>query len=163
MPEPPARKPATRKPATREPDSLKPSPSREPASREPVDLASLAARFGAALHAAGVPVGPDRSERFARAVLLVRPPTTHALYWCATATLVADPGDMPVFDRVFDLVFGGLADPGEQRGHAGQPDPAVSVAPPAPHVPARRSPGAPPGAGQPWFAARGNRDARPAT
>lgn len=134
----------------------------EPATHEPADLAMLAARFGAALHAAGVPVGPDRSERFARAVMLVRPATTRVLYWCATATLVADPGDMPVFDRVFDLVFGGLADPGEQRGDAGNADPAAIGAPPTPPVPTRRPPSTPPG-GQPWFADRTHPDARPAT
>lgn len=126
----------------------------------PADLALLAARFGAALHAAGLPVGPDRIERFARAVLLVRPATTRALYWCATATLVADPGDLPVFDRVFDLVFGGLADPGEQRGDAGNTEPPATGAarPPAP----ARQPG--PAGGQPWFADRGgHRDARATT
>jgi uncharacterized protein len=130
---------------------------------EPADLAVLAARFGAALHAAGVPVGPDRSERFARAILLVRPATTRVLYCCATATLVADPGDLPVFDRVFDLVFGGLADPGEQRGHAGDAAAAAAGAPPAPTAPARRPPDASLGPSHPWFADSGNRDARPAS
>jgi uncharacterized protein len=137
-------------------------PAGQPAPPEPADLATLTARFGAALHAAGVPVGPDRSALFARAVLLVRPATTPALYRCATATLIADPGDIPVFDRVFDLVFGGLADPGEQRGDAGNPEPAATGAPPAPPVPAHRPPGTPP-AGLPWFADRGNRDGGGAT
>ncbi|QGN48595.1 VWA domain-containing protein [Micromonospora sp. WMMC415] len=130
------------------------------AARGPADLALLVARFGAALHAAGLPVGPDRSERFARAVLLVRPTTTRALYWCATATLVGDRGDLPVFDRVFDLVFGGLADPGEQRGDAGNAEPPVPGTAPTPPAPARQP--RPPG-GQPWFADRGHQGDRAAS
>jgi hypothetical protein len=77
-----------------------------PAATVPADLATLAARFGAALHAAGVPVGPERSERFARAVLVTRPATTRQLYWCALATLVADPADVPTLDRIFQATFG---------------------------------------------------------
>lgn len=73
------------------------------------DLATLTARFGAALHAEGVPVGPERCARFATAVTLVAPATTRQLYWCALATLVADPAEVPALDRVFGLVFGGLA------------------------------------------------------
>ncbi|MER7459874.1 VWA domain-containing protein [Micromonospora sp. NPDC126480] len=151
-----------REPAGREPATPALGRSTDPASvrREPPDLALLVARFGAALHAAGLPVGPDRGERFARAVLLVRPATTRVLYFCATATLLADPGDRPVFDRVFHLVFGGLADPGEQRGDAGDTDPAAGGAPPAPPAPAHRLH---PAGGQPWFADRGHRDARAAT
>ena len=64
------------------------------------DLAVVAARFGAALHDAGVAVGADRCERFARAVQLVRPQRTSELYRCAAVTLLADPDDRPAFDRV---------------------------------------------------------------
>jgi len=80
------------------------------------DLAELVARFGALLRAAGLPVGPDRCERFARAVVLVRPATTRQLRWCARATLAADPGQIEVLDRVFDAVFGGTTDPADERG-----------------------------------------------
>jgi hypothetical protein len=38
-----------------------------------VDLAELTGAFGQLLHAAGVPVSPERSGRFATAVSLVRP------------------------------------------------------------------------------------------
>jgi uncharacterized protein with von Willebrand factor type A (vWA) domain len=74
------------------------------------DLATLAARFGAALHAAGVPVGPERGERFARAVMVAAPATTRQLYWCAMATLVADPADVPTLERVFRATFDHPAD-----------------------------------------------------
>ena len=47
------------------------------------DLAEVAARFGAALRLAGLPVGPGRCERFAAAVTLARPQTPRALYLCA--------------------------------------------------------------------------------
>ncbi|HTF07438.1 MAG TPA: VWA domain-containing protein [Asanoa sp.] len=80
------------------------------------DLAAVVARFGAVLHDSGVAVGPDRGERFARAVLLTRPATTRTLYWCAAITLLADPADRPAFDRAFDLVFGGMVDDASARG-----------------------------------------------
>ncbi|MEV0720642.1 VWA domain-containing protein [Asanoa sp. NPDC050611] len=92
------------------------------------DLATVVARFGAVLHDSGVAVGPDRSERFARSVLLTRPGTTRALYHCAAVTLLADPGDRPAFDRAFDLVFGGLVD--EASGRGGEAAPGTSGVPP---------------------------------
>jgi uncharacterized protein with von Willebrand factor type A (vWA) domain len=81
-----------------------------------VDLAELIARFAALLRAEGLPVGPDRAARFARAVTLLDPHTTTQLYHCALATLVSDPDRIPTLRAVFDLVFRGLADPAEQRG-----------------------------------------------
>ena len=42
------------------------------------DLAEVAARFGAELRLAGLPVGPGRSERFANAVTIARPQTLDA-------------------------------------------------------------------------------------
>ena len=80
------------------------------------DLATVAAGFGGALHAAGLPVGPDKSERFARAVTVLRPATTRELYWCGLATLISDPEQIQMYDRVFAAVFGGMVDPAEQRG-----------------------------------------------
>jgi uncharacterized protein with von Willebrand factor type A (vWA) domain len=89
------------------------------------DLAEVAARFGARLRDAGLPVGPDRCERFARAVTLARPRTTERLRWCARATLAADRDQIRVVDRVFDAVFGGLTDPADGRGDPTAP-PGVS-------------------------------------
>ncbi len=80
------------------------------------DLATVAAGFGAALHLGGLPVGPDRSARFAHAVTVMRPETIRELYWCGLATLVSDPDQIETYDRVFAAVFGGLVDPAGQRG-----------------------------------------------
>ena len=85
-----------------------PSGARGPAAGP--DLADLAAHFTARLRDAGLPVGPQRSARFAAAVDRVHPLTTTELYWCARITLVADPAELPAFDRVFGDVFG--ASPG---------------------------------------------------
>jgi uncharacterized protein with von Willebrand factor type A (vWA) domain len=80
------------------------------------DLATVAAGFGGALHSAGLPIGPDRSERFARAVTVMRPGTIRELYWCGLATLISDPDQIQLYSRVFAAVFGGLVDPAGQRG-----------------------------------------------
>jgi uncharacterized protein len=115
------------------------------------DLAAVVARFGAALHTAGVAVGPDRCERFAHAVTLIRPQRTDALYRCAAVTLLGDPADREVFDRVFALVFGGLADEASGRGQAGDPDTAPSTQPPPAAAAPRAGPG---GGGQPGIGDR---------
>ncbi|HEY4007889.1 MAG TPA: VWA domain-containing protein [Pseudonocardia sp.] len=90
------------------------------------DLAVLVARFAALLHEAGLPVGPDRAQRLAGAVLAVRPVTTRQLYWCALATLTTDPSQREILDPVFQAVFEGVLDPAEQRGE----EPSVSSPPP---------------------------------
>jgi uncharacterized protein with von Willebrand factor type A (vWA) domain len=71
------------------------------------DLALTAARFGAALRAAGVPADPGRCERFARAVTVARPATGRALYLCALATLVSAEDQIETLRRVFAAFFGG--------------------------------------------------------
>ncbi|HEY2172438.1 MAG TPA: VWA domain-containing protein [Mycobacteriales bacterium] len=88
-----------------------------------IDLATGVARFGAALRAAGLPVGPDRSARFARAIAVARPRTTTALHQCGLATLVSDPDHIATFDAVFAAVFGGATDPAEHRGDPTAPRP----------------------------------------
>jgi uncharacterized protein with von Willebrand factor type A (vWA) domain len=82
------------------------------------DLAEVAARFGAALRLAGLPVGPGRCERFAAAVTLARPQTPRALYLCAAATLVSSRAQTETLEGVFNVIFRGLADPAEQPGDA---------------------------------------------
>jgi uncharacterized protein len=79
------------------------------------DLPELVAAFAARCHAAGLPVGPDRAERFAAAVVAVAPTRTDRLLSCARATLVSDPAQLPLLDAVFAEVFGGLSDD-VQRG-----------------------------------------------
>jgi uncharacterized protein len=119
-----------------------------------LDVAGLSARFGDVLRAAGLPVGPDRCERFARAVLLARPETERQLRWCARATLAGDPAEVAVLDRVFDATLGGLADPADSRGDPLSPPlPSTlggATAPAAPAAPAAGgSADADPGAGRP--------------
>lgn len=85
------------------------------------DLAALCGLFGARLHAAGVPVGPEQSARLARVVALVEPATVPDLYWCARVTLVSDVDDVAPFDAVFAAVFGGLVDVADSRGDSSAP------------------------------------------
>ncbi|MGD0687992.1 MAG: VWA domain-containing protein [Streptosporangiaceae bacterium] len=99
------------------------------------DLAEVAARFGAALRQAGLPVGPGRCERFAAAVTLARPRTPRALYLCAAATLVSSQAHIETLEAVFNAVFGGLADPAGRRGDANSPALAAAVAPGPPRTP----------------------------
>ena len=80
------------------------------AAGTPGDLALVAARFGVALCAAGVPADPGRCERFARAVTVARPATLHDLYLCALATVVASQGHIETLKRVFWDMFGGPED-----------------------------------------------------
>jgi uncharacterized protein with von Willebrand factor type A (vWA) domain len=80
------------------------------------DVATLGARFAGALHQAGLPVAPERAERFARAILLIRPGTQQALRRAGLATLVSDPAQIGTFDAVFAAVFAGVSDPVAQRG-----------------------------------------------
>jgi uncharacterized protein len=70
------------------------------------DVASLAAGLGIALHTAGLPVGPDRCERLARAVTVMGASSVAELHACALATLVSDPGQVTIFERVFATLFG---------------------------------------------------------
>ena len=70
------------------------------------DVASLAAGLGTALHAAGLPVGPDRCERLARAVTVMSATSVADLHACALATLVSDPSQVSTFERVFATLFG---------------------------------------------------------
>jgi uncharacterized protein with von Willebrand factor type A (vWA) domain len=88
-----------------------------------VDLALMAARFGAALREAGVPADLGRCERFARALTIARPATSHALYLCALATLVSSDAQIPVLQRVFAAMFGGLGEPGGRGEPASRPAP----------------------------------------
>ncbi len=66
----------------------------------------MAAGLGVALHTAGLPVGPDRCERLARAVTVMGASSVAELRACALATMVSDPGQMTTFDRVFAALFG---------------------------------------------------------
>jgi uncharacterized protein with von Willebrand factor type A (vWA) domain len=71
------------------------------------DVAEVVARFGAALREAGVPVGAERCERFARGVMLVRPGTARGVRECAVATLASSRAQAETVARVFDATFAG--------------------------------------------------------
>lgn len=86
-----------------EPGGLRPGPVG-------VDLAEVTGRFGYLLHAAGIPVTPGRSGRFAAALHLDPPRTIEQTYWRARVTLVGDHAELPVFDRVFAEIFRGYSD-----------------------------------------------------
>src|SRR5579859_1461606 len=104
----------------------------EPLRGSAGDYAALAAGLGTALHAAGLPVGPDRCERLARALSVMDASTLAELRACALATLVSDPAHVPVFEQVYAALFGGpapFADVAEQvlqRAETGdEPPPAA--------------------------------------
>ena len=88
-------------------------------------MAALAAGLGIALHTAGLPVGPDRCERLARAVTVMGASSVAELHACALATLVSDPGQVSTFERVFAALFGTPPLPDAQ------PYPASSASQPA--------------------------------
>ncbi len=97
-----------------------------------LDVAALAAGLGTALHAAGLPVGPDRCERLARAITVMDVRTVEELKACAIATLVSDPGQMSTFEYVFALLMGGPLEldlsalPGLQEQNGGASGPSAA-------------------------------------
>jgi uncharacterized protein with von Willebrand factor type A (vWA) domain len=78
-----------------------------------LDLPALAGAFGRRLHDAGVPVTPERTARFARALALVEPIRRRRLYWTARTVFVTDQSQVRAFDRVFASVFMAEAEPFE--------------------------------------------------
>src|SRR4051812_25656998 len=71
-----------------------------------LDLPPLAGALSRRLRDAGVPVTPERTAEFARALDLVRPVSRRRLYWTARSVFVSDPAQVRAFDRVFFAVFG---------------------------------------------------------
>jgi hypothetical protein len=101
-----------------------------------VDLAEVVGAFGHLLHAAGVPVTPERSGRLASTITLARPATLDDLYWAGRVTLLSEHDHIAVYDRVFSQVFGGTADVADWRGQA-----PSALAPPPPAGRARPADG----------------------
>jgi uncharacterized protein len=91
-----------------------------------LDLPPLAGSFGQRLRSAGVPVTPERSAAFARALTLARPDSRRRLYWTAHSVFVSDRSHAQAFDEVFRSVFGG---PGAAENAQPQ-DAATAPAPP---------------------------------
>jgi uncharacterized protein with von Willebrand factor type A (vWA) domain len=92
-----------------------------------VDLAEVVAAFGQLLHAAGVPVSPERSARFARAVILARPVTVDEVYWAGRVTLLTGRHQIETYDAVFNQVFRGIVDEAAHRGDANRPPPPAAA------------------------------------
>lgn len=96
-----------------------------------VELAEVVAALGQMLHAAGVPVSPERSGRLASALALARPATVDELYWAGRVTLVSDPDEIGAYDAVFGQLFRGRTDVADWRGQA----PTALAGPVRPHAP----------------------------
>ena len=99
--------------------------------RPPADVAMLAAALGVALRSAGLPAGPDRSERLARAVTVMGATTIAELHACALATMVSDPSQVDTFERVFAEMFAAGA-PGRPGPTAPQQGTTIRVILPNP-------------------------------
>jgi uncharacterized protein len=74
------------------------------------DLGRVVAAFGHLLHAAGVPVTPERSTRFGAAIALAEPKSVSELYWLGRTTLLSGRDQVDTFDAVFNQVFRGVID-----------------------------------------------------
>ncbi len=97
------------------------------------DFAALAAVLATALRSAGLPAGPDRGERLARALTVLRASTVADLHAAALATMVSGPNQIDTFERVFTELFvtGPLAGPPGPEVMAPQPNMVVESAEPA--------------------------------
>lgn len=90
-------------------------------------IADVAAAFGHLLHAAGVPVTPERSARFATAVMLDPSADHQQIYWLGRVTLLSEHGQVETYDRVFRQVFEGILDIADSRGDSAHPAPPESL------------------------------------
>jgi uncharacterized protein with von Willebrand factor type A (vWA) domain len=101
------------------------------------DLASLAVLLTDQLREAGLPMSAERSGRLIRALRLVNPVSVNELYWVCRVTLVTRHADIDLFDRLFNQVFRGIADPADNRGDPTGPPPAHVRPRPATSPPTR--------------------------
>ncbi len=67
------------------------------------DSVATLTRFGRALRAQGLPVGPDRVAELCRAAALLPP---EGLYWAGRSTVIGKPEQIPVYDAIFGEFFG---------------------------------------------------------
>lgn len=86
---------------------------------ESLDLAALCAAFGDLLHREGVAVTPERSSRFAAAVVLAEPTSLRELYWLGRLTLTTSRDQFETYDRSFAQIFRGIVDIAELRSNGG--------------------------------------------
>lgn len=92
----------------------------------------VAGGFATQLRRAGLPIGVDRVECMARALLLIPPLDRPRLYWSARLAYVSDHSQLAVFDAVFAAVFDGTLDPADARGDPTAPPAVGSEARPSP-------------------------------
>ena len=116
-------------------DGAQPRPEPDGHELPLADVATLAAALGVALRTAGLPAGPERSERLARAVTVMDATTIAELHACALATMVSDPSQVDTFERIFAEMFA-AAPPGGRGVAAPQRRMTMEAA----------DPGTPPGA-----------------
>jgi uncharacterized protein with von Willebrand factor type A (vWA) domain len=90
-------------------------------------FADIVAAFGHVLHAAGVPVTPERSIRFASAISLAKPHDLGELYWLGRVTLLTRHDQVETYDAVFSQVFRGIVDLADYRGQSNEPAPPSST------------------------------------
>jgi uncharacterized protein len=81
-----------------------------------IDAPAVAAALGQRLREAGLPVTPERSARFARALALVAPARASDLYWTARTVFVSSDAEASTFDRVFASLFDPRLEPDADRG-----------------------------------------------
>jgi uncharacterized protein with von Willebrand factor type A (vWA) domain len=86
-----------------------------------LDVPAIAAALSQQLHAAGLPVAPERAVNFARALTLVSPVSRSYLYCTARAVFVSSPAHLPAFDGVFASVFGYWLNAGDECAHDARP------------------------------------------
>lgn len=98
-----------------------------------VDLAAIAAAFGHRLHAAGIPITPERSARFARAIVIADPADLGALYWLGRTTLLSAHDQTDVYDRLFTQFFRGEFRLGEFADSASNQQPIATAPGDAPN------------------------------
>lgn len=76
-----------------------------------VDQASFVAALILQLRHAGMPTGPTAANRLAQAMRCCPPTDVNTLYWLTKTSLVSDRLDFPIFDQVFEALFGGIGLP----------------------------------------------------
>lgn len=114
-----------------------------------IDVAGVAATFGALLRDAGVVIDARHDSRFAAALTASPPATVDDLYWLARVTLVSERVAIEPFDRVFAAVFRGHGDVADVLRNPDVPamppavrtNPSDGGVPPAPGGASSPSPG----------------------
>ena len=75
------------------------------ASKPEQDALSIFVGFAHALRAAGLTIGPDRTQTFIDAATRLGVVEPSQVYWAGRATLCSGPDDIDTFDRTFDRWF----------------------------------------------------------